>query len=68
MQTDDVLTADEVLAECDEYCNTKGNPVLAPLMRQAFAKDKRMPQAVLVSLNLEPVTMYRRRPVSQNEK
>jgi hypothetical protein len=57
----ELLTADQVLAECDEYCNTEGNPVLAPLMRDYYNKNKVMPQAFLKSLNLEPVMMWRRK-------
>jgi hypothetical protein len=61
MSDQEPLTSEQVLAEVDEYCATKGNPLLAPVMRQAFEKDKRMPHAVLVSLNLEPVMMWRRK-------
>ena len=61
MNDQEPLTSEQVLAEVDEYCATKGNPLLAPAMRQAFEKDKRMPHAVLVSLNLEPVMMWRRK-------
>ena len=56
-----VLTAEEVLAEVDEYCATKGNPILAPLFRKDFEKTGRMAHAILISLDLEPVTMWRRK-------
>jgi hypothetical protein len=53
-----ILTADQVLDASDEYCRTKGNPALAPVMRESFRKHREMPRAVLTSLNLKPVVMY----------
>ena len=61
MSEQEILTAGQVLSEIDLYCSTKGNPALAPVMRQAFEKDGKFPHAVLVSLKLEPVTMWRRK-------
>ena len=55
------LTAEQVLAEVDEYCTTKGNPILAPHMRKAYERDGKMPPAVLTSLNLRPITMWQRK-------
>lgn len=58
----EVFTAEQVLDMTDEYCRTKGNPVLAKPMRDYHKKTGNMAYAVLKSLNLEPVVMYRRKP------
>jgi hypothetical protein len=48
----------------DEYCtNGCGNPILAPILRKDYEKTGRMAHAILVSLNLEPLTMWRRKGV-----
>lgn len=57
----ELLTVDEVLAEMDAYFESgKGNPILQPLMHQAYKKDGDIPHAVLVSLRLKKVTAYER--------
>jgi hypothetical protein len=56
----ETLTAEQVFAEVDEYCATKGNPSLAPLMRQSFEETGLMPRAVLATLRLKPVMMWQR--------
>jgi hypothetical protein len=65
--TPQIFTAEQVLAEVDDYCATKGNPALAPLMHDAFKRDGKMPHAVLVSLNLEQVTMWIRKPATSEK-
>jgi hypothetical protein len=57
-----LLTAEQVLHEVDLYCTTKGNPVLAKVMLEYYRKTGEMAPAVLTSLNLEPVVMYREKP------
>jgi hypothetical protein len=65
----ELLTAEQVLAEVDDYCtNGAGNPILAPLMRDHYKKHGHMAHAVLASLNLEPVTMWRRKGATCQSK
>ena len=51
-------SAEEVLAMVDDYCEQKGNPVVAKAIRAGYEKTGKMPQAALKSLKLQEVTVY----------
>jgi hypothetical protein len=54
------LTAEQVLAEVDDFCEKNGNPEVAKAMRHAYLRDGKMPAAVLSQLKLKPETLWRR--------
>ncbi len=54
-------TAEEALNEADAYCEKIGNRAVAKVMREHYEKIKELPLAIITTLKLEKVIMYRRR-------
>ncbi len=52
------LSAEQVLAQMDKYCERIGNQKLAAVLRSDFLKTGKMAPAILASLELKPVVMY----------
>lgn len=59
--TEELLTAEQVLADVDVRCEESGVPGNARAIRMAFAHDGKMPRVVLNDFHLEPVILYRKR-------
>jgi hypothetical protein len=55
------LTAEQALAEMDEYCTKIGRMNIAIAIRSYYEKTGKLVHAVLHDLKLEPVKMYRRK-------
>jgi hypothetical protein len=62
IMAEEYLTAEQVLAEIDDFCQNKGgNPAIAVMARKRFAIDGQLPLAAIkASLKLIPVTVYKR--------
>lgn len=58
--TEEILTAEQVLTEVNDTC---ANPLVAEAICQSFKKTGKMPLAVLISLNLTPLTVWVRNKV-----
>lgn len=54
---EDFLTAEEVIAEAEEYAKTKGNPVIGQLIASYYRQHGTMMPAVMRSLNLRAITI-----------
>lgn len=59
-QPPEFLSAEQVLSEVDKMCDGR-TPNLAPYMREHYEKNLYMPHSVLNDLNIEPVSMWKRK-------
>lgn len=57
------LTADQVLAEVEAFCENSGTQQIAKEVRAYYEKHGVIVHAAMISLKLEKVVLYRRKDV-----